>query len=266
MTSLDKLTIDTPEQLALDFPLAGIGSRFLALALDTLIQMAIGIVLGIALVVLTVAVGSVSSSPDSGWWIVAIWILAYFVLQFGYFAIFESIWNGQTIGKRQMQIRVIKDDGRPITVYDAVARNLLRLVDSLPGIYGVGIVSMIFSKQNKRLGDYVAGTVVVHEKKLEGFLPATVTAAAPTASDSAPLSTPATSFGVAKLSAAEVKLVETFLDRRADLNDGVRRSAARQIADRVGSTLSVPHEERRSPETFLEEVLAERRSLSSFGA
>jgi len=263
MTSLDKLTIDTPEQLALDFPLAGIGSRFLALAIDTLVQTAIAIVLVIAAVVLTVFVGSVSES--GGAWIAAIWIIAYFLLQFGYFAIFESIWNGQTIGKRQMQIRVIKDDGRPITVYDAVARNLLRLVDSLPGIYGVGIVSMIFSKQNKRLGDYVAGTVVVHEKKLEGFLPATVTAAAPAASDSAPLSSPATSYGVARLSAAEVKLVETFLDRRADLNDGVRRSAARQIADRVGKTLSVPHEARRSPETFLEEVLAERRSLSTFG-
>lgn len=263
MTSLDKLTIDTPEQLALDFPLAGIGSRFLALLIDTLIQFAVGLVLIIGLSVLFVMVAA--SSPESGVWILAIWFIVYFLLQFGYFAIFESIWNGQTIGKRQMQIRVIKDDGRPITVYDAVARNLLRLIDSLPGIYGVGILSMIFSKQNKRLGDYVAGTVVVHEKKLEGFLPATVAATSSAAMSAvADETSSGARYEVARLSAGEAQLVETFLDRRADLEDSVRRNAARQIADRIGRTLGIPHELRRSPETFLEEVLAQRRNLSGF--
>jgi uncharacterized RDD family membrane protein YckC len=108
----DKLTIETPEQTVLEFEIAGIGSRFLALAYDTLLQILIGIGLLFIMVIVGVAL---PDSLKSGMWFLAIIVLAYFVLYFGYFTIFEVIWNGQTPGKKKEGLRVIKDSGRPIT-------------------------------------------------------------------------------------------------------------------------------------------------------
>src|SRR5271163_3488960 len=159
----DKLTIETPEQTVLEFEVAGVGSRFLALAFDTLIQILLGIGL---LVVLAIAGVSLSSEAKTGIWFLAFILLAYFVLYFGYFAIFEVLWNGQTPGKKKEGLRVIKDSGRPITPAEAVGRNLMRIVDQLPAFYAIGICSVLLSRQNKRLGDFVTGTIVVHEKSL----------------------------------------------------------------------------------------------------
>src|ERR1700751_6042615 len=111
MEPLDKLTIDTPEQTALEFPLAGIGSRFIAIAADTIIQTIIGFVLGIlALVVIPTLRLFGSVAPQ---WAIALLIIAFFLIYSAYFAVFEAIWNGQTPGKRYAQLRVMKDDGRP---------------------------------------------------------------------------------------------------------------------------------------------------------
>jgi len=248
MTSIDKLTIDTPEQTALEFPLAGIGSRFLALAVDTLIQF-------IAFMALLIGFSALSSAldfvPGASTWAMAAFILFAFLLTFGYFAFFEALWNGQTPGKRYTRLRVIKDSGRPITVHEAIARNLLRIVDQLPGIYAVGIVTMLISRQNKRLGDYVAGTVVVHEKPLEEVKPVWAVAEKPVA----------VVYQAARLSAEEFELIETFLQRRAFLSEDVRRDMARQIADRMAKKLDVRVEQRPSSESFLEALAQERRAL-----
>ena len=158
MDPLDKLTIDTPEQTALEFPLAGVGSRFVAMLADTAIQVVIGFVLFFALTLSIPALTRVASIASQ--WIIAAMIVSFFVIYYGYFAIFEALWNGQTPGKRYTQLRVMKDDGRPISPYDAIARNLLRIVDQLPIFYGVAMISVFCSKQNKRLGDFVAGLVV----------------------------------------------------------------------------------------------------------
>jgi len=148
---VDKLTIETPEQTSLDFVIAGIGSRFVAVALDILIQTAVGGVIGLVLILVTIGVAL--PRPDYGMWGAAALILFFFVLYFGYFAIFEIIWNGQTPGKRITKIRVIKDSGRPLTPAETIGRNLMRIVDSLPSCYAIGIVTMLLNKQNKRLGD-----------------------------------------------------------------------------------------------------------------
>ena len=88
-----------------------------------------------------------------------------FLLYWGYFALFEAFWNGQTPGKRLVKIRVIKDSGRHITLFEALARNLVRVVDMIPpNFYLVGLLSMLCNKQQKRLGDFVAGTIVIHER------------------------------------------------------------------------------------------------------
>src|SRR5579863_1107860 len=161
---MDHLIIETPEQIPLDFLLAGIGSRFLALAVDSIIQGVAVVALGI--LTLVVAGGTGAARAGGVTWVMAALFLAFFLVQFGYFALFEAIWNGQTPGKRYWHLRVIKDDGRPLSTFDALGRNLLRIVDSLPGIYAVGIVTALISSKNKRLGDYVSGTVVVHERPL----------------------------------------------------------------------------------------------------
>ena len=89
-----------------------------------------------------------------------------FLLYYGYFAAFEALWGGQTPGKRAVGLRVISVTGQPITTFDALLRNLLRIVDQMPGIYAVGVLSIFFTARNQRLGDLVAGTVVVQEHGL----------------------------------------------------------------------------------------------------
>jgi uncharacterized RDD family membrane protein YckC len=253
MSSTDKLTIETPEQTSLEFPLAGIGSRFLAVALDTLLQFAVYLVLG--LIAALVASFSIAGNLGRQWGI-AILIFVAFTVQFGYFALFETLWNGQTPGKRWTHLRVIQDSGRPINAYDALLRNLLRIVDTLPSLYAIGIVTMLISRENKRVGDYAAGTVVIHEKPLQGAGSIWSVAAAP--SQALP------AIRAAQLSLEELQLVETFFERRMNLDPEVRRSMARQIAERLGERLNVPGESRPDAETFLEALAERRRSSARF--
>ncbi len=247
----DKLTIETPEQTALEFAIAGVGSRFLALAFDTTIQIAAGLLLifGSALIFRLVAPGVASST-----WVLATFAIIAFLLVFGYFAIFEAVWNGQTPGKRLARIRVIKDSGRPIAPFEAVARNLLRLVDQLPFFYGVGIVSALISRQNKRLGDLVAGTIVVHEEELHEFRPLW----------QAPANTATVTYGAEKLTAEEFSLIETFLNRRNALAPDVRFRMAEQIAGRIRSKLAVPAAMLPPTERLLEALAAERRASATY--
>jgi uncharacterized RDD family membrane protein YckC len=252
MDPLDKLTIDTPEQTSLEFPLAGIGSRFLAMVADTAIQIAVGIVF---FMVLTLAIPALrflgSASPQ---WVIAGMIIGFFLIYYGYFALFEAIWNGQTPGKRYAQLRVMKDDGRPINAYDAIARNLLRIVDQLPFFYGIAIFSVFFSKQNKRLGDFVAGTVVVHEKTVEAARPFEET----------PVDASAPAYDVSRITVDELRLIETFLQRRDTFEPALRGSMAAQIASRIGEKLEVPVPGRPFNERFLEAVHSQYRATSRY--
>jgi uncharacterized RDD family membrane protein YckC len=251
----EKLIIETPEQTSIEFPLAGIGSRFLAVLIDSLIQGAAVIVLVLIFVGLGVgfSAAGIGRSPAAGAWIVAILILVYFVLIYGYFILFESIWNGQTPGKRLTHIRVIKDSGQPITAIDAVGRNLLRIVDQMPFAYGIGVLCAWISPQSKRLGDYVAGTVVVHEKPFETVA----------LRWDAPAQAAAHQYGANRLTPEEFALVETFLSRRSALDAGVRYDTAAGIVRRIESKLTLPPE-RPSAEKLLEDLSHERRSTAGY--
>jgi uncharacterized RDD family membrane protein YckC len=252
MSSADKLTIETPEQTSLEFPLAGIGSRFLAVAADTLLQMAAFWVLIMVLAVFAVSLGSLFSGR-AGLWTVAIFIFIGFTIQFGYFAFFEALWNGQTPGKRWTHLRVIKDSGRPISAYDAILRNLIRIVDYLPTFYATGVITMLISRENKRVGDYAAGTVVIHEKPLQGVSSIWQSPATPIAAGPLP-----------QLTVEELQLVEAFLNRRSSLEPDVRRAMARQIADRLGQHWNVPLDARPDAEKFLEAAAEQRRHTARF--
>jgi uncharacterized RDD family membrane protein YckC len=239
----EKLTIDTPEHIALEFPLASAGSRFLAIAIDTLIQFGALAVLAIFALLTT----TVFPSPARTW-AMAILILGGFILYYGYFAVFEALWSGQTPGKRVIRLRVISTAGRPITFYDSLLRNLIRIVDQVPGFYAVGLVTLFFTERNQRLGDLAADTVVVAEQPIERRQ-----AADP------PRARAATRRGATRLSPEDLALIETFLTRRDDVPEHVRRQSAKALADRLRKQLNVAADDTTPDEALLEEAAAEAR-------
>jgi uncharacterized RDD family membrane protein YckC len=252
---VDKLTIETPEQTALDFAVAGIGSRFIAISIDTMIQIAIGLVVGIAG---GFGIAGLSKYwPRSSVWGSAFLVLFFFVLYFGYFAIFEIIWNGQSPGKRWTKIRVIKDSGRPLTPAESIGRNLMRIVDWMPALYAVGVLSAIITKQNKRLGDLLVGSLVVRESSLADVRPAWQPTSDQALSTLAPL-------GVANLSAQDFALIDSFLNRRFDLDPSVRSRMADDILRRLKPQLTLPAENALSTEKLLEALAHERRAGARF--
>jgi len=248
---IDRLSIDTPEQVALEYPLAGIGSRFLGVLYDSLIQVIIYFVL--ILISIAALPGGSEWWSTASKWLAAVMILVYFCVYWGYYAIFETLWKGQTPGKRQAGIRVIKEDGRAISAFDAIARNLVRIIDQIPGIYAVGIITMFFNKKHKRLGDFVAGTVVVHERAGdEGQVIWSVPVDSTVAGDTSALTN------------ADLQVIETFLERRIDIPLEVRRATAQRLADLYAAKLNIPQEGRASNEDLLETIAIQLRNEGRF--
>jgi uncharacterized RDD family membrane protein YckC len=158
----DVMSIETPESVAFAYELAGAGSRGAALIVDTTIvglliaaEVGVGVLAGKAFGALGLTVAGV--------WIAGVVIAVAFVTYWGYYVWGEAFRNGRTPGKRWLGLRVVRDDGSRVGVMDSVIRTALRLVDMLPGYYGVGLVSMLVSERSKRLGDFVAGTIVVRD-------------------------------------------------------------------------------------------------------
>lgn len=249
--AIDKLTIDTPEQVHLEFALAGIGSRFMAAFLDIVIEI-IGYLMLFLLSLLFFSSG-LFNGGRSVWW-EAILGLILFCINWGYYAIFEAVWKGQTPGKRWAGIRVIKDSGRPINAFEAITRNLIRFVDFLPAFYGIGVITMLLNAKNRRLGDYVAGTIVVHESsERENIFFNT------------PTKTEFVLHQAAGLTLQEAELIETFLARRLDIPMDVRQASSRRIADMISRRLNVPQESRPADdENFLELMVKEFRSRAQY--
>jgi uncharacterized RDD family membrane protein YckC len=246
LSAPEKLTIDTPEQIALEYSLASAGSRFLAIAIDTLLQVAIGAVITV-LALFGVTLQFVTGG-NLALWIQALVVLMWFTIFYGYFAVFEALWNGQTPGKRAIGLRVITLSGRPITAFDAILRNLVRIVDQIPGIYAVGLVALFVSDKNQRLGDMAAGTVVVHEQAVTHDLPARSTAAG------------VPHLGAHRLQPNEIEAMEVFLRRRHDLPDWRRDKTARQLAQHVRARLGLAEDRQTPDEGLLEQLVAEYRS------
>jgi uncharacterized RDD family membrane protein YckC len=247
VTAPEKLSIDTPEQVTLDFPLAGVGS-FLALAVDTLLQIATAmvVILGALALWRTLDFAGASAGP----WTAALVVLVLFFVYYGYFAAFEAAWRGQTPGKRLIGLRVISTSGRPIHVDEALIRNLLRIVDQLPAIYGVGILSVLVTTRNQRLGDLAAGTVVVHEYAVEEQA-----ASDETRSSARP-------FGL-RLADEEAMLIEAFLKRRRELDVFVRERRASEIASHMRRRLAIDVSGI-SDEALLEALIAEHRTTGRY--
>lgn len=173
MSSADRYTLETPENIEVEFELAGLGSRFCAMFIDTLLITLIALVLFLLFLILGVVFVPSISDFGSGarhldnWLLAVILAIVAVVIFDGYFVFFELMMRGQTPGKRSMKVRVIRDDGTPTTINEILVRNILRLVDFLPAGYAVGAVVMFVNPLCKRLGDIAAGTIVVKEGQLD---------------------------------------------------------------------------------------------------
>jgi uncharacterized membrane protein SpoIIM required for sporulation/uncharacterized RDD family membrane protein YckC len=166
-TTLDQtLEVETPEQVVLTYTVAGVGSRAAAAIIDTMIILTAWLLLGALLSWAAREFGSTASSLRSPW-LTTMGILGQFVLQWGYFVLFEALADGQTPGKRRMRLRVVRDGGYAVTFGASAVRNLVRVVDQQPAVlYFVGMLGVILSRSGKRLGDFAAGTIVVQERAL----------------------------------------------------------------------------------------------------
>jgi len=267
----DQLNIETPELVDIQFAIAGVGSRFLAVLTDTLIQIVSLLLLTLLFVLIAYSVPWTAPDPFAKW-IAAGLILIYFLLYWGYYSLFETFWNGQTPGKRAFHIRVVKDTGRQITLFEALARNLVRAIDWLPGIYLVGFITMMCNQQQKRLGDLIAGTIVVHEQRdeqpLVGSKSRTITAGIfeqPVAEP--PLQMPDNLIpadAISRLAPHDLQTIEAFLARALDFDLTVRAKMAAKVASQISARMNYPLSEGASPERFLEAVAFAMRSQSRF--
>jgi uncharacterized RDD family membrane protein YckC len=269
--SPDQLSIDTPELVAIEMPLAGIGSRFIALLVDYLIWGAGAFVL--FLVALIVLPAMHTFSRISTQWTVALIIFAIFLVNWGYFTLFEAFWNGRTPGKRVAKIRVIQRTGRAIGLFESMARNLVRYVDQFPGIYAVGVITMFATKQHQRLGDLAAGTLVVRDREPETPLWGETSGRTFTAqlfAPSAPIPEPHTALtlpmsGIAKLSSADLEVLEGFFARRLDMSMATRAAIAQRIAAAIQAKSGLETPEGASVETFLEATARQLRDVARMG-
>ncbi len=153
------MTIETPERVAFTYDVAGLGTRVMAYLIDLAVRGAVLLLGMVAFFVIRERQGF--GGVPSG--ILAAGVVAFFLLQWGYWTLFETFWNGQTPGKRVMGIRVIKEGGFPASLVDVALRNVVRVVDFLPLFYGIGVICMFLSKRHQRLGDIVSGTLVVRQ-------------------------------------------------------------------------------------------------------
>ncbi|MEO8946199.1 MAG: stage II sporulation protein M [Gemmatimonadaceae bacterium] len=226
-SSLDvSLDVETPEQIALSYSIAGIGSRGAAAAIDALISVGALIVLGLILGFAASYTGMrLDRMSPSVAWVGAAYVIAVFVVNWGYYVIFEGIWDGQTPGKRIMKLRVVRDGGFSITFAASAVRNLLRVVDAF-ALYLVAIVIALTNRSRKRLGDIVAGTFVVKEEKVEAA------ALAPKANT---VLRPQAFF--ARMTDEEYSVLERYMQRRTALEVSHRDAIVAQLAARFADYL-----------------------------
>jgi len=212
------LEVETPEHVVLDYEIAGLGSRALAAIIDTALLMVWLIALSVMMARFVAAFGE---------WVLAILTLLGFLSVWCYFTFFEGLRNGQTPGKRWLGIRVVLDTGHAVTFGAAVARNLLRVADFLPPPYLIGAIFVALHPRGKRLGDLVAGTVVVRDRPAEAMVPPPSTAREAQLEESGA--------GVPELADEEFHFLREFAERAPQLPAEVRARVAGRLTERLGS-------------------------------
>jgi uncharacterized RDD family membrane protein YckC len=226
-----EVRIQTPEQVSLQFTTAGIGSRALAQLIDLGLLLVVYILLGIS----TAVWGGLNLFGFATSWIIGFVIVLVFFLFWGYFIATEYFLAGKTLGKWLCRIRVIQVDGRNLSFFAALVRNLLRLIDFLPGGYLVGVVSMMVDRHERRLGDLVAGTMVVVDRPLWQLSRADAMAKTDNTAARVPeirlalSELPGCTLAVQDVPTEFRMVVEDFLKRRKGMALDVREALARRL-------------------------------------
>lgn len=242
----EEYNIDTPENVTFGYEVAGIGSRFIGALIDSFTLVVSLIVLSTVFFAIMSRLGGAGSidellAPDTDWQSglsIALFALLQFIIFWGYFILFELVWNGQTPGKRVAKTRVVRVDGNPAGALEIVVRNLVRIVDFLPGAYAIGLIVMFLNDKARRLGDYAAGTMVIREQseiKLDSLSQVRRPTALPAAEDD-PLLT--RYVNVRRLSVTDYELIRESLRRH---NEGtVSTDILRRLALALAAKLEVP--------------------------
>jgi uncharacterized RDD family membrane protein YckC len=234
--SEETIDIQTPENVAFGYQVAGIGSRFLATLVDTLIITLLQVVTIVSFILIANALDA-SILSNASVWVIALFGLVVFVFYWGYYIFFEMLWNGQSPGKRWTGLRVIRSDGTPITLSESLIRNLVRIIDLLPATYGIGVITMFIDKKSRRLGDLAANTLVVHDRAPITIQELSVKRALhlrPWASANASVD----GFPIERLTNDDLNLIEDFIQRRAQLTH--RDQLAIQILNTLHTRLGLP--------------------------
>ncbi|HET8933314.1 MAG TPA: RDD family protein [Polyangiales bacterium] len=240
----DVHAVRTPENVSFEFELAGLTARALAVIVDICVMSML-----IGLTALTCAVFGVVFAGFAR----ALYFVALFAIQWGYGAVLEWRWHGQTVGKRLAGTRVLSSNGLAITFGQAALRNLLRIVDILPGGYLLGGVSVLFDSRARRLGDIAADTLVVRVQR-----DARLTDIIGEEAASERVANPA--FGALEISALERDVMRELAQRREQLPLSVRYALFTKLARRLEQRLDVRRPEFQSDERFVLDLSSEALS------
>ncbi|QFT89092.1 RDD family protein [Bacillus sp. THAF10] len=226
----EHVDIKTPEYVSLKYQTAALGSRSAAFLIDSVILMLFNIAVIIGLLIFLNATFLDLFYIDVPSYIIAGASILLFVINWSYFFLFEYFTGGRTLGKKFIGIRVIQDNGHSITLLSSLIRNLLRIIDMLPINYLVGMTMIFFHSKHKRLGDLVAGTIVVHErgkkKKKKSSLDRNleergITGSSPIVDE----------WALRQLTAKDWKLLKTYASRISSLASDDRSVLSRKVAD-----------------------------------
>ncbi|MCB0866443.1 MAG: RDD family protein [Solirubrobacterales bacterium] len=240
----DRATIGTPEAVELEFVLAGVGSRGIAAAIDFGIQFSL--LFGIFIVASPLAALGGDALT------IIVFSLATFFMLYVFDVLFEAFRGGQTPGMQVIGLRVIRDGGEPVDLRSAAIRNIVLLVDGPLTLWGAGITSIVLSKENKRLGDMAAGTLVIRER-----FPAEPPPPPPPRPGLPPPPPPpdlSAGWDVGAVTAADMTVVRRFMIRRFDLKPEPRARVAGEIASRLHGKVAGPVTPM-GDEAFLEQLV-----------
>lgn len=237
-------SISTPENVDLHLELAGIGNRILAAIIDTIISYVL--VAAVALVLYLIYMGAnlapLSSSARAIVASIAIFVglIVIFAILFGYYIFFEGRWQGQTPGKKLVNIRVIEQNGQPVSWAAVCIRNLIRTLDF--GVVLIGLLSMIVDKTERRFGDLAAGTLVIRERMPDLALNLQTSVSKDSHIDAG------------RLTPQEYELLVNFLKRRGAMSKTHRPQVAKQMEDYFRQKLGETSNNNDGSEAFLERV------------
>lgn len=246
-------TVETPEQIELAYDIAGVGSRFLAALIDHVL---IAMILSFSCVSLSLLLDQLDVGLDTVL-VVSIFFIGIYLSICAYYVFFETTWNGQTPGKRLVGIRVVRTGGRPIGFLGSTIRNLIRLADFLPVLYGAGMIAMFVDRRARRLGDFAAGSLTLREGRQVtlDMLSAPKIIDEPTVAAANEVTIP----NLQALEPADYEIIQEFLRKRDGINYEMRRQLSGRLLEGLQTRLG--YLVQGDAEIFLMRLAAEYQAL-----